>query len=62
MTELLSRRVVQLLSRSLYEGDDQVIALCEDGSMWKLVGVQWKELPSIPTSSNPELLNEVKIN
>ena len=62
MNELLSRRVVQVVTRSRHENDDSIIALCEDGTMWTLLGMRWKELPSIPDSNNSELLNESKIN
>jgi hypothetical protein len=50
------REVVQLVTRDLYEGDAQLIALCKDGSMWVFRGMlggasypgKWTQITPVP--------------
>jgi len=43
------RYIVHAFTRSFHEGDDQIIALGDDGTLWKLVmDDRWKLLPSLP--------------
>lgn len=49
------REVVQLVTRDLHEGDAQLIALCEDGSMWLFRGIvggtssgKWIQITPVP--------------
>jgi hypothetical protein len=54
----MNRKVISLTRRHLDNGDDQLIALCDDGTMWLSQGnvktCKWNRLPDIP---QPDITN-----
>jgi hypothetical protein len=41
------RKIIKIINRQMDGTDGMVYALCNDGTVWKLVGTRWKQEPSI---------------
>ena len=43
------RKVIQLTAIHQHEGDDLVVALCDDGSIWVLSNIEgWEQIADVP--------------
>ena len=46
----MSRKIIQIQTTA----KDEVIALCDDGSLWVNEGMRWTKAPSIPQEDKDE--------
>lgn len=53
----MRRIAIQLVGTARPDGDAELFALCNDGTMWQLVGSgQWHEMPGIPQTESEDPL------
>ena len=50
------RYIVHAFARDFHKGDSQIIALGDDGTIWKLVAgdSRWKSIPALPDKEYDE--------
>ena len=46
----MERKIIQIQPT----GDDQVMALCNDGTLWVSEGLEWRKCPDIPQGDKDE--------
>ena len=51
-TEKEPRKIIQF---QLTHSQDEVVALCNDGTMWVSAGMEWERAPAIPQGDEDEL-------